>query len=56
LKASRRQVLPSSDLATGSRARSNVADEVEKLHRLHLVGALTEAEFGYAKAALLRRL
>jgi hypothetical protein len=58
MKAPRRPVLPPSDLTDGLRyqADSSVADEVEKLHRLHLGGALTEAEFGDAKAALLRRL
>ena len=50
------QAFPSSDLTASSRAGSSVADEVEKLHRLRLVGALTEAEFGDAKEALLRRL
>ena len=55
MKAPRRPVLPPSDLADGLRYRADsasVADEVEKLHRLHLGGALTEAEFGGAKAAL----
>ena len=34
----------------------NIADDIKRLHELHLAGALTDAEFAQAKARLLSSL